>query len=1715
MTKARFLLAESIHFARETLNGHRVLQAALDSVELEQRVLLSASPLGAAPVLASAVELLDQPSPSEVQEIGFVDVESDQAVIKRTPIVSDVLLLADLPHVSELGVAAPAEFSASSTNQPPIISSNGGLPDATVAVFENGFVVTTVTATDPDGAVQDLTYSIDPGNDAADFSINGSSGILTFVTAPDFEMPGSLDLDNQYEVTVRVTDADGGSDSQSITVQVNDANEPITDIRLDHVLVPGGQHGTVVGNVTVQDPDANDIPSWLTDDVRFEVVGGQLKLLDGQAVDRTTEREIPLLLTATDSGGEVFSKSFILTVGPDPVDAVDDSYATLQNSTLTIDVANGLLRNDSGTLGNVVPGATLNYDAALDTNGDANWQDSVNLPGYDWALGANVSRNNNPTSNLPGILAAFDFDGATDSGGILTEAFQSLASDPTDDSASFEIWFRPDVDNQRLLLFESGTGAGDGISLRLNNRSLEMLTWTGGNVASVTHDLTTELAQGEFIQFIGTMGIDASGLDLRMYINGAQVGADLNVGGIDDWSDAGGTAALGTLDGNTLVLAPANNTVPFDGEIALVRFYEAELSPTEARHNFEVISGAAAALTAVNLDTTSDATQGLVSLHPDGSFAYDPNHAFDDLPAGATAIDRFRYDASNGSAQESAIVDITVTGVNDAPAATGFAATIAENTANGTQVGTIIGTDIDQGDTLTYSILDGDPSNAFFIDGMGNLIVQDAAQLDRETTAQFVLTIEVRDAAGLTAVASAQIDLVDENDVFPVVSANQVFNAPENAANGFLLGTVAATDADFTPTTFDGWSIVGGSTAFSLNPNTGELSVLDNTTLDFESGTSSYTLDVSVTDGTNTSLVVPITVSVSDVNEAPTVAFANVLPTVPDTLDTANSVKVADIIVSDDALGSPTLSLTGPDAPLFTIVDLGPGARELHLAAGASLDGLANPTLDITVSIDDETLGAGPEDADSTTITVIVTNTPPIAVPGTSSDYTVVEGGSIQLDGSLSSDSDGTVVSYEWDLDFDGSFNTDVTGANPVFDATLIDGPATRVIALRVIDDGGLVSSVSTTSVEIVNVAPIGIADFGTSFLTDEETPVQTGDATANDRDVAGDPLTIVSVDLTGTLGSVTIAADNRSFFYVPSPLYDALPGGASAGDTFTYTVKDDDGGITSSVPVTIAIAGRNDAPTASGLVTQIAENTPNGSLVGNVGAADVDVNDSLTYAITGGNISNTFSIDPFGNLLVHDAANLDRELISQFLLTVEVTDASGLTALTMAQISVTDENDVPPAILPNQVFSVDENAAVGTTLGIVVATDGDTTPGQFTNWMIVGGNPNGIFEIHPTSGELSIADNANLDFEHQPNAYQLMIRTSDGTLVSPDRAIQVTLNPLNDNYPTLATRLQHTVPENQVLIADLVAFDADLPAQTITYAIAGTGADDTLFTINANNQLVFRTPPDFDEPGDQGGNNAYEVDVIVNDGNGGTSTSSMRVHVVKQVEATLPPIAETDTDSRDTITDPTPTPVEQILVEEIPLQVTPNPGQPSASNMRTAASERDGGTGMVAESVSSALAIQSSPLDDTHANTPNALRRVVFSISTWDQRDKAISTETVFTVSPRDYVNNVVLWKALDEMGHQIHVEFQMPDVLMVSTTGVTSALTVGYVMWLLKGGHIMAGLLAQVPAWKLIDPLPIIAHLDQLGEHELEDDSLQTLMDKAEQESDDEPLSSGGAIR
>ena len=273
-------------------------------------------------------------------------------------------------------------------NTAPVITSNGGAATAAVLVAENTSAVTVVTATDADLPAQALTYTISGGADALKFGINATSGVLSFIAAPNFEAPTDAGANNVYDVTVRVSDGTL-ADTQAISVTVFNVNEaPVLATSIpDQRAIEDLAFNFSVGSGTFTDPDASDtltfqaalgsgepLPAWLS----FNTLTG---LFSGTPTNGDVG-VITVRVTATDVASASVSGTFTLTVAnvndaPTGLPTVSGDAAvrqTLTAVTAAIADADGLgpftlqwLRDGSAVAGASGPSYTLG-DADIGTH---------------------------------------------------------------------------------------------------------------------------------------------------------------------------------------------------------------------------------------------------------------------------------------------------------------------------------------------------------------------------------------------------------------------------------------------------------------------------------------------------------------------------------------------------------------------------------------------------------------------------------------------------------------------------------------------------------------------------------------------------------------------------------------------------------------------------------------------------------------------------------------------------------------------------------------------------------------------------------------------------------------------------------------------------------------------------------------------------------------------------------------------------------------------------------------------------------------------------------------------------------------------------------------------------------------------------------------------------------------------------------------------------
>ncbi|MCU9840596.1 Ig-like domain-containing protein, partial [Ruegeria sp. WL0004] len=219
------------------------------------------------------------------------------------------------------------------------------------------------------------------------------------------------------------------------------------------------------------------------------------------------------------------------------------------------------------------------------------------------------------------------------------------------------------------------------------------------------------------------------------------------------------------------------------------------------------------------------------------------------------------------------------------------------------------------------------------------------------------------------------------------------------------------------------------------------------------------TFTYSLTPGGSTATV---TVTVTAVNDAPEVSVTQVVAALAEDTDTTSRIKIADIVVSDDELGSETLALSGGDAGLFEI-----DGTELYLRAGTGLDFETQTLFDVSVTVDDTTVGSTPDDSAAVSLSVTDVNEAPsgrIAILGSLSEFAT-----LVADLSGLSDPEGiqaASATFQWFRD--GAEISGAVGAT----YTTITGDVGTTLSVRVAYLDGTGNSETSTSVEAGPVLP-------------------------------------------------------------------------------------------------------------------------------------------------------------------------------------------------------------------------------------------------------------------------------------------------------------------------------------------------------------------------------------------------------------------------------------------------------------------------------------------------------------------------------------------------------------------------------------------------------------------------------------------------------------------
>ncbi|PQA86461.1 cadherin domain-containing protein [Hyphococcus luteus] len=200
----------------------------------------------------------------------------------------------------------PVTVSVADINETP---TDIALSASGVAENDAGATVATLSAVDPDIG------------DSASYAIAEDASGLFEIVGDELRLKPGLALDHEardsYDLTLRVTDGAGNSFDKPVTISVADVNETPTDITLSATDVAENDAGATVGTLSVADPDVGDSASYaIAEDASglFEVVGDELRLKPGVALDHETQESYDLTLRVTDGAGNGFDKPVTISV---------------------------------------------------------------------------------------------------------------------------------------------------------------------------------------------------------------------------------------------------------------------------------------------------------------------------------------------------------------------------------------------------------------------------------------------------------------------------------------------------------------------------------------------------------------------------------------------------------------------------------------------------------------------------------------------------------------------------------------------------------------------------------------------------------------------------------------------------------------------------------------------------------------------------------------------------------------------------------------------------------------------------------------------------------------------------------------------------------------------------------------------------------------------------------------------------------------------------------------------------------------------------------------------------------------------------------------------------------------------------------------------------------------------------------------------------------
>ena len=408
----------------------------------------------------------------------------------------------------------------------------------------------------------------------------------------------------------------------------------------------------------------------------------------------------------------------------------------------------------------------------------------------------------------------------------------------------------------------------------------------------------------------------------------------------------------------------------------------------------------------------------------------------------------------------------------------------------------------------------------------------------------------------------------------------------------------------------------------------------------------------------------------------------------------------------------------------------------------------------VTVTADDGYGGTAEQEFE-----VEVPNREPISVGGIK-DRTVARGESFKVG----------LAEYFRDFDLDkltytataypgGFASFSVEGAE--LTVTGVKKGSARVAVLASDGHGG--SAEQSFQLTVTNGAPsFGADGFEREVAENSAAGTAVGDPVAA-SDADGDAVTHAFVaggdealfEIDASSGQITVAA-GAAFDY------------ESEKKAYTVHVEASDGKLAATVEVTIRVTdvpapGRPDAPIVAGGTEQVSVSW---SAPSNEGPAITSYD--LRYRASSDN--EWTELKALGAVSAHTITGLDAGTTYSVQVRAESSEGAGEWSES-GEGTTEVSNHAPEFGADSYEREVAENSDAGTAVGEpVTATDED---GDDLTYAFVAGGDEASFEIDASSGQITVADGAALDFESEKNVYTVHVEASDGTLTA---TVEVTI---------------------------------------------------------------------------------------------------------------------------------------------------------------------------------------------------------------------------------------------------------------------------------------------------------------------------------------------------